>query len=746
MRNETRRRFAAALILAVLTLGALASLMPWRTSPAVIWGDEGTFLAMANSVAQDGDLRFDDRDRERLEAIDPNDRGAATVILQRAPDGTFAYSKPLVYPLITAPLVALLGRFGPIAFNVLILGAALALAYTDLVRRSDPGRAALVIVTFVGAAAVLPYTLWRMSDIAQLAFVLMGLVLALRPHGDAHTVDRPPAGPLVRRLDRLMAWRFAPHLGCVLLAAAAIMRINNLALAAVPTIAALLSRDLRRAIVLALTTATATAGFVAAGAALTGAPNPYRALRSSFNQETGYPKPPAANEAATLDTFETALATRPATHQTGAIPNAGIDRVMYAVGYFFLGRHTGLLIYFPAALILGIAALRHRDAAGIAAMIGFAGSAIFFLVWMPFNYFGGNTFIGNRYLLSAYPALLLAPRRLPGGRALGVAWVLAAIAYASAWWSAHAYHERDISSQNHTRAGIFRALPYESVARDLSGNDRYWGELFVRFVDPIADVGTWSFEIHSNRPAAELLVAQWQPSGPLRFRIETDAADAQLVIRDWRGRHRFPVGASTRDGPATVIDVDLSSPWRRHRFWWHATQTYATRLLRVGLETPDGISSSARIRLLGIPELLESAFAYEVLTTAIPEPAIAGAADTISIEVRNTSGRAWTSQAVTPVFVRQRFTLSRTAPMTPGGAASHQRPLAGPNIPLPETVEPGATMRLEIPVTWPPDAGTYRLDLDLVLAHVGAFRSRLGTPMVEADITVRPSDDPEHTP
>ncbi|MEL7060543.1 MAG: hypothetical protein AAGN46_11000, partial [Acidobacteriota bacterium] len=91
--------FGTAVLLLWVVLAAL------RTPPSVVWADEATFLAMTESLARDGDLRFEVEDRTRIEAAGD---GRGDVILQRI-DGAIYYSKPVVLPLLAAPLEPLFG-------------------------------------------------------------------------------------------------------------------------------------------------------------------------------------------------------------------------------------------------------------------------------------------------------------------------------------------------------------------------------------------------------------------------------------------------------------------------------------------------------------------------------------------------------------------------------------------------------------------------------------------------------------
>ena len=181
---------------------------------------------------------------------------------------------------------------------------------------------------------------------------------------------------------------------------------------------------------------------------------------------------------------------------------------------------------------------------------------------MPANFFGGETFLGNRYILAAYPCLLVALPRLPSRRSLLTIWALAAVVGISALASQLRFGALDATSQAHANAGIFRLLPYESTASNLDGRrDRYWADDFVRFVDPFAEAGEWSFTIESGRPAAELEIATRFPDGadapdvavadadPVTLVICRLAGRAALSARELRARHDPAASSSTQPPP-----------------------------------------------------------------------------------------------------------------------------------------------------------------------------------------------------
>lgn len=709
------RQGRAALLLAVLALGALFTLARYRAPLSRVWGDEGTFLAMMASLTADGDLRFDDRDLARTLSAEG---GRTHLILQRTERGV-TYSKPVLFALASAPFYAVLGERGPVLLNVLALGFALALGHAYLRRLGDGGAAALVLVTYAGAAAVVPYVAWRMTDGFQGALALVALVLCLgRDRG------RPPDAP--RALDRLLEWRGAPILGAVLLAMLVTMRMSNAVLAAVPVLAALLARRFRSAGLLASTVAGAYLLLAGLTLQLAGAPNPYRAARTTFTPATGYPAGDGAVAA------EPRFDEMRASDRTGLATHAGPRRVAHSAFYFFAGRHTGLLAYFPAAVVFLAFAARRPDRIGRAALAAFAAAFAFFVVWRADNYFGGDTFIGNRYFLSLYPLLLVALPRLPPWRWLAAAWGLAGLSYVSALLSVTRYHELDAGSQSHAHAGIFRLLPYESTARDIVGRrDRYWAGHFVRFVDPFPGVGRWHAELFAGRPPAELLMAHWRPLGNIRLFVDTAAPQAILEVRDYGRRREIPVGtaqAVASRGPLGVpVDLRTSRPWRRHRYWWDAETLYSTRSLRLALRVPGGGEARAKVRYFGDPHLLEQTFSYERLGEEAPERAAAGGSSRVSFRVRNTGPLIWEPEDVVPVRAGYRIY---------GGDGTL---LAGSGrLALPHRVEPYEPVEVSFDVDWPGLPGRCRLEADLVLEHVAWFGERLGSPVLrrEVDVTV----------
>ncbi len=163
-----------------------------------IKSDEATYVAMALSVAYDGDLTYEKQDLERFAGLyhsGPNgiflkrgkhlrvEFGGPFPFVRRIkrdanPDRLY-YGKAFIYPVLAAPLVRLYGLNGLLIANVLLLAMAVVCAYVFLAAQSPPASAALFTSAFFGAAALPVYGAFLMPDIFNLAVVLLAYFLWL---------------------------------------------------------------------------------------------------------------------------------------------------------------------------------------------------------------------------------------------------------------------------------------------------------------------------------------------------------------------------------------------------------------------------------------------------------------------------------------------------------------------------------------------------------------------------------------
>ncbi len=678
---------AAALGLSVLAAAGWWALGEARGGRGVVAGDEGTFLAMTASLAEDGDLVFDERDRVRAEEAPPG--GRKTVILQANGD-RLAYSKPALYPMAAAPLYRLFDESGPPVLHGLVLVAALVLAWSALRRVGDGGGSALTLVTFTGASVLPAYACWLMSDGFQAALVLAGLALAL---GSL----RPATGG--RRLDRLLDGGAAAWIAGALLGAVVAQRLPNLLVLAGAVTALLLAGQRRRAlrVLLGAIAVLALAGLL--GHRLQGAANPYRAVRASFDGTLGYPV--SAAEPLARERFATGLATQ----RLGWLPEPQPALSAYSALYTLIGRHTGLLAYFPALLAFAVPLARSRERARWALLAAAAATALFYVVWWPENYFGGSTFLGNRYFLTAYPLVLFALPALPGWRSIAAAWLLAGGLFASAWVSVLRTVEigDGWQSQSHAYAGLFRLLPFESTAARIDGvRDLHWYGDVVRLIDPFAEL---------RRPQPRFY-------GPNKLIWVGRNWPAELIV------FTRPEVQSIlfREAEHSVLEVPLARCWRRHPF--------------PGVPGRPAAASSVRLRPGARPlayggdaVLRRGAFVRDYVKIDLPERVSAGIRSRVSVpvEVRNMSPYPWFAEP--PFAVRLGYRMTRL----PEGS---QQPILGTQA-IPGKIESGdlLTMLLDVPLA-SARPGIYRLEIDLRMDSFGSFAERVGEPLAEGRVEV----------
>ena len=705
-----------ALSLAILSLAALSTLGALRDSFARITGDEGTYLAMIESAALDGDLEFAAPDLDRVEAT--SNPGRKYLILHRVGE-RFFYSKPAIYPFLAAPLYRLVGQPGLSLFNGLVLGLSLWLAWLYL-RRWGSAPASLVVVTFAGTGTLLAYAAWTMSDALQVACALAGTALCLGNlgRGKKNNWGTHP----------IFSHRAAPWVGGALLGLMVAMRITNLAVASAVVGALLLRRRWRSAAVAGIALTATVAMTLGLNHQFLEAARPYKQVRSTFDPGSGYPGASSGKQA--LERFEgkTLATVRIATEVRPRV-------TLYAAFYFLAGRHTGLVIYLPASLILFLAALRKPDRVTLALLAGAGGLAAIYLLWLPHNYFGGGAAVGNRYVLTAYPLLLFAPTSPPRMRWQLSAWLIAALAFVSAIVSVHRVQAFAPTSQSHVHAGLFRLLPYESVASDLEGNvERFWlrdWEL-VRFADPYAQVADWSFTLQTGRPPAEIEIANTRADGLMRFLVLSPAENLELVYEDWGKKQAFPLSRPL--GERGVVEITPSKPWRIHQFWfaWMRDTKFHARVFRLSLRTPDGNPARAELRYLGPTELNQNVFERSVLEAASPTSAEPGTSSEVRLRVRNESPRSWASERILPIYLSYRLTDIEDPTFT----------IEGPRTAI-RRVQPNRILEASLEVDWPERPGTYRLEVDLLVEGVAWFGSRVGEPLLSREIVIGAPSSPE---
>jgi 4-amino-4-deoxy-L-arabinose transferase-like glycosyltransferase len=138
-------------------------------------GDCAYYYVTALSIAQDGDLDLSNQ-------LPGNVENHATQV-SLAVDGRIVPKHPIVMPLVSLPLVALLGPPGALGFNVIQLTALLVILYC-LGARWASSRIAATSVILTGIGSVMPHYVWNYSPDIFATLLLAGAILALPAASD----------------------------------------------------------------------------------------------------------------------------------------------------------------------------------------------------------------------------------------------------------------------------------------------------------------------------------------------------------------------------------------------------------------------------------------------------------------------------------------------------------------------------------------------------------------------------------
>lgn len=419
MSDRTARAWLAGMVAALCAVMA-------RTDVATLgggqfWSDGATYHAMAHSLAEDHDLRYEARDvlRSRREfAAGPQgiflkrsfgglrlDPGAGLPWLRRVgpAEPEIYFAKSFAYPLAAAPLVALLGTSGMLLTNALFLALALIAAYSELRRQTTPARALATATVLIGGTVAPLYLLWLTPELFNLGLIAGGL----------------------------LAWRRErPYLAAVLLGIAIYSKPSNVLMALPLGLAPLLpgagggpaARRLLASVKRGVVLVAAAGTLYAANWAVTGEWN----YQGGRERKTFYGRFPFEAHGVTFGNSGIWMSTNqvgPSVQGGNVDPTRGAEpprsaeefrlSYLYNLGYFWIGRFGGVLPYFfPVAAALAVfLLLGPRSRAGWLALAALLGSQLFFLWLIPDNWYGGSGTLGNRYFLNVLPAaIFLVPR------------------------------------------------------------------------------------------------------------------------------------------------------------------------------------------------------------------------------------------------------------------------------------------------------------------------------------------------
>lgn len=729
-----------SVVFTLLALALLLALFPLAVNkpgmPLTLKADEPAYYLAALSLARDGDLACEVRDTRRL--LEEFPYSSARNLILMTDDGwrTVYFGKPYIYSLFATPFAALAGAGGMVSFNMLLLVGMIWLGARYLSRWNPPWLAALFSASFFVLSNGFVYVFWLHPEIFNMAAITAAYYLVF------HRPEPKPELPgrfrsLLRRLER-------PGVRAALSGAALALAAYNkpmLALLGLPCFLLAWHRDgLHRAALWVVGAAISGVLVCAISIGFTGHPSAYLGVTRqgvSIHDPDHLPmrKLPLASPEIAKETNSWDWMFR--------LPKVEPGVLLGDLGYFLVGRHTGLFPYAPFTLLalLLFVTTRRRDWVRWSIVGSLLAVALTFLIWIPFNWHGGGGFVGNRYFVNALPAFLflvsrIVPAWLPvAGVAVGALFVGPLV------FTPFGAPVTYPTLQSHVRNWPFQLLPLElslegripGYRGSVQGELYFWGR-----TDVFKPKGNAMLVYGARR--VEIWVKSVEPLERLLFRVVNLAPDNEIRIRvpgDEETLH-FPdplpsakVGRQVELHPTHPTTV--RTPRRKAIHYYRMTVETSTGRYpepHPG-EEPDYFLAGAILHYLGSRELLgRQVYAVEWIEAHVPERVAAGAGFEVPVRLRNASEATWPARGAVRVRIGWRW-------VDGSGVEARATPARAE---LPRDLEPGAAAELAVPVNAPERPGRYVLELNPVFEKVAWFRDREPESVLRRPVRVVPAN------
>ncbi len=728
-RNPLWQYQSTVLVLVALSLFLLA--LPLAIGkpglPVNLKADEAAYLGMAESLANDFDLRFDEVDTVRLFEDFPF-RWKRNLILMST-DGwqSTHFGKPYPYSLAAAPAVRLLGANGMLLLNVVLFLAMIWMGALYLSRWLSPPVAAVFSVGFFFVSALWTYVFWLQPEIWNAFLITLAMFLGF---------ERLPE-------ETRHAWAFSLGSGAAL-GVAAWGKPMYAGLALVLVGAPLLARRVR------------AAGWVVGGVVLgllvtslvclvlTGRLSPYlephrggvtvcapgemppevAAWRGDTRQEVAALATDSAPEATPQNAF-TWLARIPRVHPTALAEN---------VVYFLIGRHAGFVPYFPFAALAVVLFLFYgrRSRPHLLLLFSLVVVAFWFLLFIDWNWQGGGGFVGNRYFVSVVPAFLFLVTAVRA-RLLPIAFGVGGLLLGPLLLTPLGVLVPEPTLQAHARGFPLRHLPLELSLRNMPGyhtvkfgeglrlraqkdvvvplGEELWVEasapVELIFLSP-QKLPVFMFEVQSAAPSNRIRLSMDDATHELDMERTGQGA---WVRFEPRGRRRLREGHSEWVYRLTVhASRGALRDWERH---------YPPRRCSTFAEPESEtltFMQGARLIWLGDGSMVEGdPFFAEVAVRSSPYAVSPGEAFEVPVTVRNNSEVVWSPAPSTRVKLGYQWLAGDGTSL---GRGNHRTELPGPVAPG-DAVE--VAVRVDAPVA---TVGSLVLEIEPVLEYVAWFGDR----------------------
>jgi len=778
------RRPTALVFLCFASLLVLTPLVLKKPGwPAGLKSDEPAYYLMALSLAHDGDLRCDVEDIQRLFAEFPFHEVHNLILATDDGWNTVYFGKPYIYSLFAAPAAGLFGASGIVAFNMVLMLFMVWLGARYLERYNPPWLALLFSFGFFFLSCSYSYIFWLHPEIWNMAAVMVSLYLGLTDR--LSTVGGGRGGATAR----MKGWLASPVVRAAGAGGALMLAVYNkpmmLAFCLPVLYRGLVHRRLGTLVGWGVGAALSGLLTVGGAMALMGHPSAYLMARGGqkvcADDEMPIkpaPPPPLSAEAvaevvtevvASSDSAEFSSVPRSAAEAEEAphkppeaswywllrIPRPHPAMVVENLQYFLWGRHTGLFLYFPFSLLaLGLFLFHGRQRkSGWVTLLALATVALYFLLWIPFNYQGGGGFVGNRYFVNAYPAFLFLVTRIAPQSINLLGYLLGGLLLGPTLLSPFGRSVPAPTLQAHVRNFPFSAFPLELSLREIPGYEsRIWSGAFVRGRKDVFLPRGARFWTH-GATTTEVWIQTEERLESLFFEVLSLATPNTVTLRlkgtevrldfaqDPGGaqpaRQRVeltPSGPSqvrrVEDGWVYVYRLEVEAAGGAGRTWKRNFPPQDCFTFAYNETIEESFFVGAEMAYLGSKKRLELDI-YEVdwgAEMAVPEQVSAGEVFTLQTQVTNRSPYPWPSSLPTRVALSYRWKTLAGEVVVANGLRTY----------LGHPAPSGAVLTLPQDVAAPETPGQYVLELDLVYELVAWFSWHNGENVFTAQVEVLP--------
>jgi hypothetical protein len=390
------------LIFVIIAISLLISAYRYDIQSAGVYGDLSTYLMEAQSIAYDFDIKYEQKDIERF-YLDGWQQGPRGLFLLRS-QGDIFYAKPYVFPFLLAPFVRVFESRGVTIFNAVcfILIGLLGYLYSKKVSKDWHRILFLLLFLSFSTAYIFIYSTYADLFIALVLFIAVFFWVYPFDRRD-RKMDLP--GNLA---GKFMAWGGNYVISSIFFAVSIYQRIPTVFFAALFFLWMLLRRKFVPFVFSVLAFLLMMAACVLPFYLITDNLTPYTGNRlyvrtpdALTEQNLAKETPEGVQTDASVEGIVKTAITRPLGWGSGYVNRLNIF-------YYFFGRQTGIIYYFPFVLITLIIWLyskrwKLRDIFILTSIILYCATQI---LQGPANYYGGSTSFGNRYFLQVYPLLL----------------------------------------------------------------------------------------------------------------------------------------------------------------------------------------------------------------------------------------------------------------------------------------------------------------------------------------------------